>query len=146
MKTAYINGVILDGKEDMIPITRMTIITNGEFIESLQPADVSLPSDCKVIDLGGKYIMPGLINMHVHIPANGKPTKKPSDPRKTVKLVTANKYTRKILEFVYKKYAQTELFSGVTTIRTVGGVEYYDTWLRDEIAAGKVLGPTNSCE
>ena len=142
MKAAYINGVILDGKEDMAPVMGMTIITNGEFIESVQPADISLPADCKVIDLGGKYIMPGLINMHVHIPASGKPTKKPSDPRMTVKLVTANKFTRKILEFVYKKGAKDELFSGVTTIRTVGGVEYYDTWLRDEIVAGKVLGPT----
>lgn len=54
MKTAYINGVILDGKEDITPVTGMTIITNGEYIESVQPVDISLPSDCKVIDLGGK--------------------------------------------------------------------------------------------
>lgn len=142
MKTAYINGVILNGKEDMTPVTGMTIVTNGEYIDSVQAADIPLPADCEAVNLGGKYIMPGLINMHVHIPANGRPKKKPSDPRKTVKLVTASKLTRKILESVYKKYAKDELLSGVTTIRTVGGVEYYDTWLRDEIAAGNVLGPT----
>lgn len=142
MKTAYINGVILNGQKDMTPITGMTIVTSGEYITSVQAADIPLPADCEVVDLGGRYIMPGLINMHVHIPANGKPKKKPSDPRKTVRLVTANKLTRKILESVYKKYVKDELLSGVTTIRTVGGVEYYDTWLRDEIAAGNVLGPT----
>lgn len=142
MKTAYINGVILNGKEDMAPVTGMTVVTSGEYIASVQTADIPLPADCEVVDLGGRYIMPGLINMHVHIPANGRPKKKPSDPRKTVKLVTANKFTRKILESVYKKYVRDELLSGVTTIRTVGGVEYYDTWLRDEIAAGNVLGPT----
>lgn len=142
MKTAYINGVILNGQKDMTPITGMTIVTSGEYITSVQAADIPLPADCEVVDLGGRYIMPGLINMHVHIPANGKPKKKPSDPRKTVRLVTANKLTRKILESVYKKYVKDELLSGVTTIRTVGGVEYYDTWLRDEIAAGNVMGPT----
>ena len=134
MKTAYINGVILSGKEDMTPVAGMTVVTNGEYIDSVQPAGAALPKDCEMIDLNGKYIMPGLINMHVHIPANGKPKKKPSDPRKTVRLVTANKFTRKILEYMYKKYVKDQLLSGVTTIRTVGGVEYYDTWLRDEIA------------
>lgn len=34
-----------------------------------------------------------------------------------------------------------ELFSGVTTFRSVGGVEYYDTWIRDLISAGKAVGP-----
>lgn len=142
MKTAYINGNILSGKEDMTPVAGMTVVTSGEYIDSIQPAVADLPKDCEVIDLKGKYIMPGLINMHVHIPANGKPKKKPSDPRKTVRLVTANRFTRKILEYMYKKYVKDQLLSGVTTIRTVGGVEYYDTWLRDEIASGNAVGPT----
>lgn len=142
MKTAYINGLILNGKEDMTPVAGMTVVTSGEYIDSIQPASDALPEDCEVVDLKGKYIMPGLINMHVHIPANGKPKKKPSDPRKTVKLVTANRFTRKIVEYMYKKYVKDQLLSGVTTIRTVGGVEYYDTWLRDEIASGNTVGPT----
>lgn len=142
MKTAYINGLILNGKEDMTPVAGMTVVTSGEYIDSIQPASDALPEDCEVVDLNGKYIMPGLINMHVHIPANGKPKKKPSDPRKTVKLVTANRFTRKIVEYMYKKYVKDQLLSGVTTIRTVGGVEYYDTWLRDEIASGNAVGPT----
>ena len=142
MKTAYINGNVLNGKEDMTPVAGMTVVTSGECIDSIQPAGADLPEDCEVVDLNAKYIMPGLINMHVHIPANGKPKKKPSDPRKTVKLVTANRFTRKIVEYMYKKYVKDQLLSGVTTIRTVGGVEYYDTWLRDEIASGNAVGPT----
>lgn len=142
MKTAYINGNVLNGKEDMTPVAGMTVVTSGEYIDSIQPAGAALPENCEIVDLNGKYIMPGLINMHVHIPANGKPKKKPSDPRKTVKLVTANRFTRKILEYMYKKYVKDQLLSGVTTIRTVGGVEYYDTWLRDEIASGNTVGPT----
>ena len=38
-------------------------------------------------------------------------------------------------------YANMELMSGVTTIRTVGGLGDFDSRLRDEIAAGKRVGP-----
>ena len=38
-------------------------------------------------------------------------------------------------------FARTELMSGVTTIRTVGGLADFDTRLRDEIAAGRRVGP-----
>ena len=142
MKTAYINATLLSGKKDMEPLENMTVITEGSSILSVRPSDEADLGGCKVIDLQGKYLMPGLINLHVHIPASGKPKKKPTDARKTVKLVTANKLTRKLLEFMYKSYSKTELLSGVTTFRSVGGVENYDSWLRDEIAAGKVQGPT----
>ena len=38
-------------------------------------------------------------------------------------------------------FAKDELLSGVTTIRTVGGLGSFDTRLRDEIAAGTKVGP-----
>ena len=38
-------------------------------------------------------------------------------------------------------FARDELMSGVTTIRTVGGLGSFDTRLRDEISAGKRIGP-----
>ena len=38
-------------------------------------------------------------------------------------------------------FAKTELMSGVTTIRTVGGLGSFDTKLRDEINAGTKVGP-----
>ena len=38
-------------------------------------------------------------------------------------------------------FAKTELLSGVTTIRTAGGLGTFDTRLRDGIAAGKKIGP-----
>ena len=44
--------------------------------------------------------------------------------------------TRKIAYQMVCGFARTELMSGVTTIRTVGGLADFDTRLRDEIAAG----------
>ena len=91
--------------------------------------------------LDGKYLLPGLINMHVHLPASGKPRKKPSDPKKLVKLITSNGLMRSIGIKICEGYAKTELLSGVTTIRTVGGVADFDTMIRDMTASGKILGP-----
>ena len=85
--------------------------------------------------------MPGLINLHVHIPGNGKPSKKPMDAKKSVKMMTSCGLARKLVEIIYQKYANTALLSGVTTIRTVGGMESYDSKLRDKIKQGKVQGP-----
>lgn len=140
MKYAFTNGIILDGTKDMQPVRGKIIITDGDKIVDIadKGADVS---DCKVIDLAGKYIMPGLINMHVHLPATGKPEKKSKDTKKTVKMITSNGLMRKIGINMCKGYAKTELYSGVTTIRTVGGVADFDTKVRDLIEAGKTPGP-----
>lgn len=140
MKVAYKNGRILDGSEHMMPQDGKVVLTDGEKITAIVEDTVDL-TGYQVVDLQGGYLMPGLINMHVHIPSSGKPTKKPKDARKTVKMVTANRLTRKIIEVLYKNYGRTELLSGVTTMRTMGGIENYDSWLRDLIEENKADGP-----
>ncbi len=140
MKYAYINGIILDGLENMTPQTGKIILTNGEKIEKIVSKDADIKG-YEIVDLAGKYIMPGLINMHVHLPANGKPKKKQSDNVKLVKILTSNELLRKLTIKMCAGYARTQLMSGVTTIRTMGGVLNYDTTIRDRINAGKYDGP-----
>ncbi len=139
-KYAYINGIILDGTEDMEPQTGKMILTDGQLIESVTDQKDDL-AGYQIVDLAGKYIMPGLVNLHVHLPAGGKPKKKPSDPVKLVKLVTSNALFKRIGLSMCQSYAKMQLMSGVTTIRTVGGVADYDTIIRDKIKSGKILGP-----
>ena len=86
-RTAYINGIILTGEKDMTPIKDMILFTDGDKIEGIKHEGASTDG-CRVIDLNGSYIMPGLINMHVHIPGSGKPKKKQTDVKKLVKLMT----------------------------------------------------------
>ena len=83
MKYAFVNGVILDGTQDMEPQSGKIILVAGEKLTAIVDAGADI-SGYEKIDLGGKYIMPGLINMHIHLPSSGKPKKKESDPKKLV--------------------------------------------------------------
>lgn len=140
MKYAFTNGKILNGTENMQVQDGLCILTDGEKITDIVPATTSL-TGYQVIDLQGKYIMPGLINMHVHLAGNGKPQKKQRDNEKVVKTLMGTALSRAIAYKVVCGFAKDEVMSGVTTIRTVGGLGSFDTRLRDEIAAGKRIGP-----
>ena len=82
---ALVNGVLLDGTRDMAPQTGKVICVDGSRIAAV--TDGAAPAGYETVDLGGQYVLPGLINLHVHLPASGKPKKKPSDPKKLVKLI-----------------------------------------------------------
>ena len=140
MKRAFTNGIILDGTKDMTPQHGKAILTENGVITDIVPDD-KIPADFEKIDLGGKYILPGLINLHVHLAGSGKPKKKQSDPVKLVKLITSNPFMRGLGKKLVAGYAKTQLLSGVTTIRTVGGISDFDTFVRDEINSGKLIGP-----
>ena len=58
MKVAYINGIILNGSEDMRPQKGMMILTDGEKIESVVPQTAKAPGGYQQVDLNGRYIMP----------------------------------------------------------------------------------------
>lgn len=122
------------------------ILVENERITELLPAEEAGKRNLKVsgyeeIDLQGKYILPGLINMHVHLAGNGKPQKKQRDNEALVKKIMSNGLTKAIAYNMVCGFAKDELYSGVTTIRTVGGLGDFDTRLRDDIAAGKKPGP-----
>ena len=122
------------------------ILVENERITELLPAEEAGKRNLKAsgyeeIDLQGKYILPGLINMHVHLAGNGKPQKKQRDNEALVKKIMSNGLTKAIAYNMVCSFAKDELYSGVTTIRTVGGLGDFDTRLRDDIAAGKKPGP-----
>ena len=118
----------------------LSILIDGERIVDIVPPE-RVPAEYKKIDLRGRYIMPGLINMHVHLAGSGKPQKKQRDNEKLVNMIMSTSLTRKIAYKMVCGFAREELMSGVTTIRTMGGLGDFDTRLRDEIAVGKKPGP-----
>lgn len=140
MNTAYTNCIILDGTEDMTPQRGKAILTEGGVITDIV-SDSAIPAGFEKVDLGGRYILPGLINLHVHLAGSGKPKQKQSDPVKLVKLITSNSLMRTLGKKMVAGYAKTQLMSGVTTIRTVGGIADFDTFVRNSINSGRLTGP-----
>lgn len=146
MKYVFTNGKILDGTKDMQVQEGQVILVEDGKITGILPFEEAKISDLKAsgyeeINLQGKYILPGLINMHVHLAGNGKPQKKQRDNEALVKKIMSNGLTKAVAYSMVCGFAKDELYSGVTTIRTVGGLGDFDTRLRDDIAAGKKPGP-----
>lgn len=133
------NMYILNGHKDMEPISGMAIhIEDGKILEII-PED-KIPGNVEVVDLLGHFLLPGLINLHVHLPATGKPSKKKIDYKKIGKLLKLG-IVRSVIRKICLGSAQTQLMSGTTTIRTVGGALHIDTEVRNMINSGKAEGP-----
>ncbi len=140
MKYAYTNMILLDGSEEMTPQTGKVVLIQEDKIEAIVEEGADLTGYTPV-DLGGQYLLPGLINLHVHLAGSGKPKNNSADAKRLVKLITKNSFTNAIGRKLVAGFAKTQLMSGTTTIRTVGGISNYDTTVRDQIASGKKIGP-----
>jgi imidazolonepropionase-like amidohydrolase len=88
-------------------------------------------SDDEVVDMSGRWLLPGLIDCHVHLtqPTDaGDPAKASARSDAAVALHTAAAAGRTLL-------------GGVTTVRDVGGWNYVEMDVRDAIRAGSLRGP-----
>lgn len=102
----------------------------------------------KEIDCKGKYLSPGLINLHVHLFGSGKPSKTVNgNGNSQEKLVSfiKNKLGNLVLNSIVKKNLKTALLSGTTTVRSVGDFLYSDVKQRDLINTSKYSGPRLIC-
>ena len=68
MKYAFDNANLLDGTKDMCVQPGLCVLTDGETITDIVPAGTA-PAGYTRIDLRGRYLLPGLINMHVETPS-----------------------------------------------------------------------------
>lgn len=122
----------------------MTILIEGEKIRKIGPSEeLEIPGDYSAIDAKSKYVLPGLINAHVHLFGSGRPMRAiggGSAQRRIVKLL-GTKIGLRILNQMVEEHAMAELCSGVTTIRAVGDLFYSDVRVRDKFDSGRLLGP-----
>ncbi|MEJ8305534.1 amidohydrolase family protein [Saccharibacillus sacchari] len=142
---ALTHCTIIHGHASIPPEPDMTILIgeDGNILNVGKTNELPPHADCEVINLGGKFVMPGLINAHVHLFSDGKPMQLSVGENLLnagVKLLGTG-LGKRILIKRMRKNAETALQSGVTTMRSVGEFFYQDVKLRDLIQNGKAQGP-----
>ena len=105
MKRAYTNGILLDGTEQMQPTAHKIVLTEGDTITAIADEGVDLDG-YEVLDLHGGYLCPGLVNLHVHLAGNGKPSAKPRDNAALVRKILSNGLTRAVAYKLVCNYAK----------------------------------------
>ena len=123
-------GKLIDTKRGKV-LSEKTVVVSGDKIIAIENGFVdSKTSEDIVIDLKTKTVMPGLIDMHVHIESE-------TNPKAYLEDYTLNEAD---IAFNAQGYAKITLMSGFTTVRDLGG-SGVNIALRNAIAAGKVDGP-----
>jgi imidazolonepropionase-like amidohydrolase len=129
--TALVGGTVvaLDGGP---AIRNATVLITGERISLIGPADsTAVPPGAKVITMTGRWLMPGLMNMHVHLGLKL--------PGAAGNSLAAETDTEEVLRMAGN--ARLSLLAGVTTLRLVGEDHGTDFALRAAIGRGEVIGP-----
>lgn len=123
-------GKLIDTKSGEV-LSEKTIIVEGNIIKSIEDGFIKpINSNDKVVNLKYKTVMPGLIDMHVHIESE-------TNPKSYLEGYTLNEAD---VAFNSLKYAETTLMNGFTTVRDLGG-SGVNVALRNAINAEKVKGP-----
>ncbi len=113
-------------------ISDAVVLVDGERITAVGRArDVDIPRGAEVIDVDGAWLIPGLMNMHVHYGLK-LPGKMAAE--------LANE-TEGELVLRMAKNAHDSLLAGVTTTRSPGDSKHGDMALRKAIAKGQAHGP-----
>ncbi|MCW5571302.1 MAG: amidohydrolase family protein, partial [Steroidobacteraceae bacterium] len=123
-------GRVIDGLTDNVAEGR-TIVVDAGRITAIEPGFRAPAEGDRVIDLRSGTVLPGLMDMHVHIT---------SENSRTTELDRFKENAADIaLDGVV--YAQRTLLAGFTTVRDLGSAFNTDIALRNAINAGKVPGP-----
>lgn len=146
MKYVLANCNLFDGTSGENQLQEQTnIYVDGDRIVAID-SQSKPESGYEIIDMSGKYVLPGLVNLHIHLFGTGKPSKTVSSggssgaAQMLIKL-TKTAFGAKILDGMVRKSAATELASGVTTARAVGDFHWSDVRLRNWINEGRLPGP-----
>ncbi|TQV82628.1 amidohydrolase family protein [Exilibacterium tricleocarpae] len=125
-------GATLVDLEGKAPIANAVVLVEGERIKAVgAAADIRVPANAEVIDASGTWLIPGLMNMHVHygLVLPGK-----------MAAELANE-TEAELALRMAAAARDSLQAGVTTIRSPGDQRHGDLALKKAIAKGYADGP-----
>jgi imidazolonepropionase-like amidohydrolase len=109
-------------------ISDAVVLIEDEHIKSVgRKGSVSVPPGAQVISMQGRWLLPGLMNMHTHFGWKYSAAHRQESGGAQLLRMGQN--------------AQHALLAGVTTVRSVGEPSGYDFALRDSINRGELMGP-----
>lgn len=122
-------GNLMDVKSGSMS-SNVTIVVQGNTIAAIEQGFTNPRQGDTVVDLKNRTVMPGLIDMHVHLETE------------TSKDGTLMRFTSNEADVAYRStlYARRTLAAGFTTVRDLGGSNV-NTALRNAVNAGSVMGP-----
>lgn len=122
-------GKLIDTKNGQV-LNEQTITVSGNKIVKVEKGFASAKSGQTIIDLSSKTVMPGFIDMHVHIEGE-------TNPKQYLEAFTKNEAD---VAYTAAEIGQRTLMSGFTTVRDLGG-SGVNVSLRNAINAGTIVGP-----
>ena len=122
---------LLDVRTGAYVAKPIIVVRDGRIVEvKRQGETIAIPQGAPTIALEGMTLLPGLIDMHVHLE---------SDP--TYGGYTGLRFNDRFWSVLTVPHAQRTLAAGFTTVRNVGSDDWNDVGLREAIDEGKLVGP-----
>jgi hypothetical protein len=114
--TAYVGASVLNPSGDRFD-QNVTVLVRGAKIEAIgQAGSCSIPQGARTVRLNGRYMIPGLINSHVHVATLAIPREA-------------------------RAYLRRELYSGVTMVRDMAGDVRLIAELKREASQDEIISP-----
>ena len=124
-------GTLLD-RPGRAPRSNASIVVRGGRIESVEDGFVAVPAGAALIDLRDRFVLPGLIDSHVHLT---------SDRAGIEGQLAAVTESAALGSYEAAWNAQKTLQAGFTTVRNLGSDDGITLALRDAVARGWAVGP-----
>ena len=120
-------GALIDARAGQV-LSRQTVVVADGVIQAVEAGYRAAPD---AIDLTGATVMPGWIDMHVHIASEQSPERQ------------LERFTLEAADYAYRSvaYAERTLLAGFTTVRDLGTVRGVAQSLRRAVNEGWVKGP-----
>ena len=129
-QTTYLHcGAVLDCV-GVAPVLEQTIIVEGNRIREIRRGYAEAPAGATVIDLKDQTVMPGFMDMHVHVESELSPQR----------YVERFRISDTDVALRATQYCRRTLMAGFTTVRDLGGTGV-NVSLREAIKKGFIEGP-----